>query len=95
MEAHHVLFSNSHSQQHNKGMRKLDTIVGLREVLTIAVWSGTVLTLNRPQTSRALDQQQGHRQHPTEVPAPSHAMDAVQRQGGISPREDSSCVRCP
>ena len=61
----------------------------------IAVWSGTVLTLNRPQTSRTLDQQQGHRQHPTEVPAPSHAMDAVQRHGGVSPREDSSCVRCP
>ena len=53
----------------------------LREIRPISLWSGTVQTLNRPQTSRALNQQQGSRQHPTEVPAPSREIDAVQRQG--------------
>ena len=67
--------------------------VGL-EVRSIHLWFGTVQTLNRPQTSRALDQQQGPRQLPTEVPAPSHEIDAVQRQGRIFAWEDSSCVRC-
>ena len=41
--------------------------VGLRDVRPVPVWSGTVQTLDQPQTPRALDQQQGHRQHPIEV----------------------------
>ena len=45
-------------------------------------------------TSRALEQQQGPRQHTTEVPACSRDTDAVQRQGGIFAWEDSSCDRC-
>ena len=64
--------------------------VGLREVRPIPVWYVTVQTLNRPHTSRALDQQQGHRQHPTEVQATSHEIDAVQREGGILAQEDSN-----
>ena len=86
------------SQQQNKDMHKLRKSawpgVCLREVRPIPVWSGTVQTLNRPQTSRALDQQQGPRQHPTAVPAPSREIDAIQRQSGIFAWEDSSCVRC-
>ena len=55
--------------------------VGLRTVRPIPVWYGTVQTLNRTQTSRALDQQQGPRQHHTDVRATSHEIDAVQREG--------------
>ena len=68
--------------------------VGLREVRPIPVWSGTVQTLNRPQIYRALDQQQGHRQHPTEVPAPFREIHVVQRQGGVFAWEVSGCVIC-
>ena len=75
METRRVLLSNSHTSRtkictHWGGVAGRS--VGLREVRSIPVWSGTVQTLNRPETSRALDQQQGSRQHPTEVPAPSH-----------------------
>ena len=89
------------AQQQNKDMHKLSRIawwgMGMREVRPIPVWFGTVQTLNRPQTSRALDQQQGHRQHPNNLlrcHAPSREIDAVQRQDGAFAREDYSRVIC-
>ena len=66
----------------------------LRDVRPVPVWSGTVQIIDQPQTSRALDQQQGPRQHPIEVLAPSRDIDAVQLQDGVFAREDYSRVIC-
>ena len=57
MEARRILLSNSHRAKERYAQIEKECLAGvdLREVRPNHVWSGIVQTLNRPNTSRTLD----------------------------------------
>ena len=73
-------------QRYAQTERVLDWGVGLRKIRPIPVWSVTVQTVTRPHNYCALDQQQGPRQHPYDVPAPSRETMRCTVNAEYSPR---------